>query len=552
MQQNGRPRRSSNFNLGAEQAEADTLLRSAFYQSDDYLTVADQEDSRCFLIARTGSGKSALLQQLQEQNPEHVVRVVPEDLSLTYITNLDVMRFLDELDVHLDPLFIALWKHVLLVELIRHRYKVDSYEAKVNFLTTLREKIKRDPAKRAALDYLEDFQDRFWVEADQRVREITEKFEEKITTEAKSKIGFSSNTVASVGADSGDTYSSEVRSEWAGRFQRIVNEQQMARLNKMLKVLDEDILDSRQHFTYVVIDDLDRDWVDGRLANALIRCLFRAVLDLQRVENLKVIVALRTNIFEHLDFGHRSGGQEEKFRSLVLRMRWTKVELEELVSERLRVSSARHGQQINSVNRLLPRSDRVAGDAFDYMIDRTLMRPRDIIAFLNETLAASSGVERLTWEDVYTAEDTYSPKRLLALRDEWKNSYPDIDRVFSLFSGVTLPMTREQYTRRLDDAALLTPDPAFRGSRWLDRMMSAVWDSRPQSWIDWYGPITSMLYNIGFIGCLSHRLGKFCYAHSSPDFADRASNLERATHFTLHPAFHAGVDARWDESWRQR
>jgi hypothetical protein len=132
-------RRGSNFNLGGEQAEADPLLRDAFYESDDYLTVASQDDSRCFLIARTGSGKSAALQRLEEDNPEHVVRVAPEDLSLHYITNLGVMRYLEGLNVNLDPFFIALWKHVLLVELIRHRYKVDSAEAKKNFISTLRD-----------------------------------------------------------------------------------------------------------------------------------------------------------------------------------------------------------------------------------------------------------------------------------------------------------------------------------------------------------------------------------------------------------------------------
>ena len=92
----------------------------------------------------------------------------------------------------------------------------------------------------------------------------------------------------------------------------------------MIRVLDEDILSSDQNFTYVVIDDLDRDWADEKIANDLIRCLFRTVLDLQRVENLKIVVALRTNIFDHLNFGSRTGGQEEKFRSLVHRIQWTR------------------------------------------------------------------------------------------------------------------------------------------------------------------------------------------------------------------------------------
>jgi hypothetical protein len=262
-------------------------------------------------LGRTGGGKSAALQHLEEVHSGRVVRISPEDLSLPYITDLGVMRYLDAIDVRLDLLFIALWKHVLLVELLRHRYKIDSLTAKENFLANLRERIKRDPAKRQALEYLDQFQGRFWCEADERVREITESFQKKIAAEAKGTIP----TVGETGLAFGSEHSKETRAEQAERFQRVVNETQLARLNRMIKVLDEDILDSTQHFTYVIIDDLDRDWVDERLANDLIRDLFRTVLDLKRVRNLKVLVALRTNIFQQLDFSRRPGAQEEKFLS---------------------------------------------------------------------------------------------------------------------------------------------------------------------------------------------------------------------------------------------
>ncbi|MDP9409166.1 MAG: hypothetical protein M3P70_01475 [Actinomycetota bacterium] len=88
--------------------------------------------------------------------------------------------------------------------------------------------------------------------------------------------------------------SQEARFELVARFQRIVNETQLARLNKMINVLDDDILDSPHHFTYVVIDDLDKEWVDERIANDLIRCLFSTVYSLQHVRHLKIVVALRT------------------------------------------------------------------------------------------------------------------------------------------------------------------------------------------------------------------------------------------------------------------
>jgi hypothetical protein len=533
------------FNLGGEQAEADPLLQEAFYESADYETIVSRSDPKCFLVARTGGGKSAALQTLEDQYPGHVIRINPEDLSLPYITELNVIRYLDSLDVSLDLLFIALWKHVLLVELIRHRYKVDSPVAKQNLLAQMRDKFFRDPTKRAALDYLDEFGEKFWCEAHERVREITEKFAEKINNETKGSVSIPKLGQASIGGASETSYTNERKAEQAERFQRIVNETQLARLNIMLKALDEDMLDRPQHFTYVVIDDLDRDWVDNRLTNDLIRCLFRTVLDLKRVKNLKVLVALRTNIMEQLNFGERSGSQEEKFRSLVLQMKWNRSSLISIVDERLRIAAARSTLGVTSISELLPAKNRTRGDPIAYILDRTLMRPRDVIAFFNEGLSVAAGKPRLSWQDIHSAERAYSEKRLLALRDEWKRNYPDIQRSFDIFRRIKVPMSRDELLKRLDDVMLLPADPKFRGVRWVTNLSTTMMSSGSgtHDWVELYQPLISFFYRLGFIGCARTPHTGFIYFYDDPGYADRASNLEAATLFQVHPTFHAALDA---------
>lgn len=153
-----RPKLASAFNLGGEQAEADPLAELAFHEGVTYSVIESRTDTRCFVVGRTGSGKSAALQHLEENHAEHVIRINPEDLSLPYITDQHVFRYLNSLGVSLDLFWIALWKHLLVVEIIRKRYKVDSVVAKQNFLAGLRARISRDPGKEAALDYLDEFE----------------------------------------------------------------------------------------------------------------------------------------------------------------------------------------------------------------------------------------------------------------------------------------------------------------------------------------------------------------------------------------------------------
>jgi energy-coupling factor transporter ATP-binding protein EcfA2 len=182
MAKSGRLR--TGFNLGGEAAEADGLLDEAFIESNDYRVIASKDEHKCFLVGRTGAGKSAVLQRVEELYPHHVIRINPENLSLPYITNLQAIRYLDSLEINLDTFWQTLWRHVLLVEILKHRYNVDSQVAKSNVLSNLRAKFKNDRAKQAALAYLEEFEGRFWCEADERVRDITDRFTERIDAAA--------------------------------------------------------------------------------------------------------------------------------------------------------------------------------------------------------------------------------------------------------------------------------------------------------------------------------------------------------------------------------
>jgi hypothetical protein len=538
-----RQRISPNFNLGGEQAEADPLLEEAFYESSIFDAIASKRDPRRFLIGRTGSGKSAILQRLEETLDSHTIRIDPEALSLQYIMDLDVIRHLDALDVHLDPLFIALWKHVFVVEIIRHKYHVNSPEVKRTILATLMQRVRNDPGKRQALEYLEEFGESFWCETDERIKEITSKFEVATGFQGGIGAGHPLAAEAQIGASSAQRHSETIRTEEAKRYQRIVNDTQLPRLHKMIDVLDSEILESSNDFTCIVIDDLDRDWVDDRLSNTLIRCLFRAVMDLQKVRNLKIVVALRTNMFDFLDFGSRTGGQEEKIRSLSLTVQWTRKELLELADERARIAVRdSHGSEVSGIADLLPPKSKSKGDPFEFILGRTSMRPRDLIAYLNEALRVGSGKSRLTWTDIESAEIPYSQKRLLALRDEWKPTFPGIGDVFEQFRSAPLKMDQGELEVYLDQIALLSASGNFEGVVWMTALTQPLWDASERStWIESYHSMVQFLFNIGFLG-IRNRGDRVHYSYISPGHADSVRNLAGATTFAIHPAFRLALD----------
>lgn len=542
------------FTLGGEAAETDPLLDTAFFESSDYEVLASKQDRHCFIIGRTGGGKSAILEHLQDTKPEHVIRLDPENLALTYISDLGVLKYLRALDVHLDPFLNALWKHVLVVEILKHRYNVDSLETKQTVMSTLLEKVRRDKSKEAALQYLEEFESRFWEETDARIRQITETFEGRVGAEAEARFGIKRLAEVGAAASASLGLTHEQKMEQADRFQRIVNETQVPRLNQMIKVLQEDILGSEHDFVYVLVDDLDRDWIDERVENDLIRCLFRAVFDLQKVRHLKTLVALRTNIFNDLDFG-RTGGQEEKYRSLVLRMRWIKNDLITVLDERTRAavelfagtnsaaSTVVTGP--SSIASLLPRTNPARGNPMDFVLARTLMRPRDAIAYLNKALSLAKGRPRITWEALKEAENSYSGDRLLALRDEWKLNYPGIDDVLDVFRGVNEVMDREGMTAPLNEVVLLPAESTFQGTKWVTEISEPIWNATPDDdWVDQYFPLVRLLFRIGFIGFSSSLGGKILYAHDDLEFCERPSNLTQHSQFAVHRTFHAALDIR--------
>jgi hypothetical protein len=407
--------------IGAADAESDLdYLSDCFVDTGDLSVLRNCSSPRRILIGRTGVGKSALLSRLRSVE-EHVIQLAPEVLALNYLTNSTILRFFEDLGVQLDPFYTLLWRHIFTVELIRHKFKIINEEKKSEFLSWVSRIFQKDKGKQKALGYLEEWGSHFWEETEYRIKEFTTKLERELSAEVSaSPLGVD----ASAGA--AQKLSEEQKQEVVQRAQRVVSGVQIKDLHEILRLLEEDVFDDPQERHYIVIDRLDENWVDDRIRYKLLRALLEGVRAFQQIKCVKIIVVMRADLVDRVFSNTRdSGFQEEKYESLILRLKWSKSQLEELLDRRISKLIRRQytAKAEVRVAEVLPDS-RKKQAPLDYILERTFYRPREAILFVNECLSKAEGKVQITWQNIQTAEVEYSRRRLRSLADEWHTDFP--------------------------------------------------------------------------------------------------------------------------------
>ncbi|BCG01617.1 hypothetical protein PPGU19_061850 (plasmid) [Paraburkholderia sp. PGU19] len=313
---------------------------------------------------------------------------------------------------------------MLAVELIKRRYMLVTEEKTDTWLSTIMDSLrKKDQTKARALAYLKDWGDKFWIETEYRVKELTSKLASELNAELGGKGGGISATLGAKGS-----LTEEQKKEIVHRGQKVVNDVQLKELADVIRFLNEDVFTDDQKPYYVTIDKLDEDWVDDTLRFKLIRSLIEAVKSFQRVQNVKIVVALRYDLLRRVFSATADAGfQEEKYDPLILRLRWNRGQIEKLLDQRVGML-VRQQYTVRAVKLKEIFPERVGKTVFlDYLMQRTAMRPRDAILFVNACLGLSEQASQVRVQSIYEAEREYSAGRLKALVYEWKNLFPSLE-----------------------------------------------------------------------------------------------------------------------------
>lgn len=281
--------------IGSISAESDDEYLFECFVDHPAVTSCQSIKSPGMIVAgRTGSGKTAIIRYIDE-NAEHATVIEPEAMSLSYVSNSDILRFVQAIGGDLDLLFLALWKHVLCIEFIRLRYNVTSEEKSRSIFSALWERFTKDQRKQKSLQYLRDWEGKFWTTMDQNIKEITEKYETKLQAELGGEV---SKFKARGQYDK--QISSEKKSELVARARKSINAEQVSELAGVIDMLADVSTEDNMGKYYILIDKLDERWVDDSIRFKLIRALIESLKSFRRIPNLKILVALRSDILERV------------------------------------------------------------------------------------------------------------------------------------------------------------------------------------------------------------------------------------------------------------
>jgi len=516
-------------NIGAADAEEDArFLESCFIDTGDLTTLRDCSNPKRLVVGRTGSGKSALLMRLAEVE-QRVIQVRPESLALAYISNSTILQFLSELGVKLDIFFKLLWRHVFTVEILKRHFKIDSEESKQSFLDGLFNMF-RDKKHVKATEYLRKWGESFWEETEYRIKEITQTLEQNLKTAVEAD--FSPAALSIEGAQS---LTESQKKDVIQRAQFVVNQVQIRELSEILDLL-KDVLDDAQKRYFIVIDRLDDDWIEDRLRFRLIRALIETIKDFSRVRNVKIVAAMRVDLLDRVFRLTRDAGfQEEKYETLYLPIEWNKGQITRVLDARIQaLIRERYTKRPVFHPDILP-SSVDEKNALDYMLERTMMRPRDLILFFNECLEKAEGRAQLTQQMIREAEAQYSHKRLRSLADEWVGDYPNL--IF--FSGLLRKRNRQfllnSITREeIGEFCLNFACSNFSGTDALSEAGDLFIDNQGRD--DFLAVVFQVFHRIGIVGLKVRSYEPVMWVGAKRRTISR-SEIDHETRISIHPAY---------------
>lgn len=462
---------------GDDSAEKDPNLLEYFVTSEPFKRVA--EKTKSIVIGRKGSGKSALRTKLTETFVEeantHVINVSPKFNSIrTVLNDQDIVQ-----DFGQEIFFQHTWlRHIFLDAL-----------CKIG-----------DNAKGKYADESLKFARDISIQLNRTSKDLVENISE-ILTSIKIKAG-------KLG-DLGLALEKELR--------------EIAEVDALQHHMLS-LCESGAEFV-IMIDDLDLGWDNSETANNLLLGLLSATNTISGLhKNIHTIIFLREDVYTILVSQTQ---HSDKYRN-VERIRWGKDDLLEILNSRIAYNYIQANEDIsdNPFKQVFPET---VGTTYsdNWLIDRTLSRPRELIQFARYY---SESVEGETPNDtkLKESENNYSSWKLDDLCSEYSNQYPGIGEILAYWKTKYFRHKYHLKREEIEDMLLNIMAEVTLNTQWFNDIVATT---------D-FDKFIRVLYEIGFLG--DFVLGGEGGSRTFYSYSER--HEPRFEEVQVHPCFRRAVN----------
>lgn len=415
-------------NIGQNGAEHDDhFLFKCFFDHPSYAEITNVDSPSTFLLGSTGAGKTAIIRMVNKQE-EAAAELEIHSLAMNHIANSDTIGFLQGLDVDLSLFFQALWRHVLCIEYIKLAVSAPSRDQFRFKIIRLFEAASRQRQREKLENFVDQYEDHFWNTIDENVIELTDSLEREFNTEFGGEL---QKFVAKAGYI--HNLGSQQKVQLQQRAKKFLNQATLTELHSVISALS-DYTRGRQDQYFITIDGLDENWVDEEIKFQLLQSLFEAAKGLKKLRNFQLVVALRNDLYVRmLRETPSSQRQIEKYDDLIVRMKWSRSQLRGLADKRIKeLFRWQYSSENVSFDDIFKQRADSRTAPWDYIISRTLHRPRDVINFVNLALQAAEGKSAVSKNAFLKGEANYSNLRHETLIHEWSGTFPAIAEILEL------------------------------------------------------------------------------------------------------------------------
>ncbi len=228
-----------------------------------------------------------------------------------------------------------------------------------------------------------------------------------------------------------------------------------------IRILAESLSDyfviSQKQDIWMLIDNLDKGWPVSIATSEdilILKCLLEATRKLQRqfeTRNVEFhsLVFIRNDIYQHLLLDPADRGKDTS-----VLLEWNDPEVfKEILRKRI-VSSTSIDEPFDVLWQNFFDTHVNGVESFSYILERTLMRPRELLQFTRECInvAINRNHNKVMQDDILKAEESFSEDLLVEVNLELQDVTPEYLDIPYAFIGSKIVMSKTEVTERLLDA----------------------------------------------------------------------------------------------------